>query len=62
MDQTLGTNQRIFFRYTYWNVLDLPQDPLGTGLCQDRCAEKYATSAAAIGYNYTVTPNTICGR
>ena len=59
MDQTLGTNQRIFFRYTYWNVLDLPQDPLGTGLCQDRCAEKYATSAAAIGYNYNVTPNTI---
>src|SRR5580693_6898962 len=59
MDQTLGANQRIFFRYTYWNVLDLPQDPLGTGLCQDRCAEKYATSAAAIGYNYTITPNTI---
>jgi Carboxypeptidase regulatory-like domain/TonB dependent receptor len=59
MDQTLGTKQRIFFRYTYWNVLDLPQDPLGTGLCQDRCAEKYATSAAAIGYNYSVTPNTI---
>jgi len=59
MDQTLGTKQRIFFRYTYWNVLDLPQDPLGTGLCQDRCAEKYSTSAAAIGYNYSITPTTI---
>jgi hypothetical protein len=59
MDQTLGANQRIFFRYTYWNVLDLPQDPLGTGLCQDRCAEKYSTSAAALGYNWNVTPNTI---
>jgi hypothetical protein len=59
MDQTLGTKQRIFFRYSYWNVLDLPQDPLGTGLCQDRCAEKYATSAAAIGYNYNITPTTI---
>ncbi len=59
MDQTLGANQRIFFRYTYWNVLDLPQDPLGTGLCQDRCAEKYATSAVALGYNWNVTPNTI---
>jgi hypothetical protein len=59
MDQNLGTKQRIFFRYTYWNVLDLPQDPLGTGLCQDRCAEKYSTSAAAIGYNYSITPNTI---
>src|SRR5580692_9963336 len=59
MDQTLGANQRIFFRYTYWNVLDLPQDPLGTGLCQDRCAEKYSTSAAALGYNWNVTPNTV---
>ena len=59
LDQTFGTKQRIFFRYTYWNVLDLPQDPLGTGLCQDRCSEKYATSAAAIGYNYSITPNTI---
>jgi hypothetical protein len=59
MDQNLGTKQRIFFRYSYWNVLDLPQDPLGTGLCQDRCAEKYSTSAAAIGYNYSITPNTI---
>jgi len=59
LDQNLTAKQRIFFRYTYWNVLDLPQDPLGTGLCQDRCAEKYSTSAAAIGYNYSITPNTI---
>src|ERR1700716_1532267 len=59
LDQTFGTKQRIFFRYTSWNVLDLPQDPLGTGLCQDRCSEKYATSAAAIGYNYSITPNTV---
>jgi Carboxypeptidase regulatory-like domain/TonB dependent receptor len=59
LDQTLSANQRIFFRYTYWNVLDLPQDPLGTGLCQDRCAEKYNTTAVALGYNWNVTPNTI---
>jgi hypothetical protein len=61
LDQNLGTNQHIFFRYTYWNVLDLPVDPLGTGLCADRCAEKYDSSAPAIGYNYTLTPNTIIG-
>ena len=59
LDQNLTAKQRIFFRYTYWNVFDLPQDPLGTGLCQDRCSEKYSTSAAAIGYNYSITPNTI---
>jgi hypothetical protein len=61
LDQNLGANQHIFFRYTYWNVLDLPVDPLGTGLCADRCAEIYNTHAAAVGYNYSLTPNTIVG-
>ena len=61
LDQNLGANQHIFFRFTYWNVLDLPVDPLGTGLCADRCSEKYNTHAAALGYNFTVTPNTIVG-
>jgi Carboxypeptidase regulatory-like domain/TonB dependent receptor len=61
LDQNIGTNQNIFFRYTYWNVLDLPIDPLGTGLCADRCSEKYYSHAAALGYNYTLTPNTILG-
>jgi Carboxypeptidase regulatory-like domain/TonB dependent receptor len=61
LDQNLGANQHIFFRYTYWNVLDLPVDPLGTGLCADRCSEKYYSHAAAVGYNYTLTPSTILG-
>jgi len=61
LDQTLTANQRLFFRYTYWNVLDLPQDPLGTGVCQDRCAEKYSTSAMVLGYTNSITPTTILG-
>lgn len=61
LDQNLGANQRIFFRFTYWNVLDLPQDPLGTGVCLDRCKEKYDSSAPAIGYTYSITPTTIAG-
>src|SRR6202790_342280 len=61
LDQNLGANQHIFFRYTYWNVLDLPVDPSGTGLCADRCSEKYYSHAAAVGYNYTLTPSTILG-
>jgi hypothetical protein len=61
LDQNIGTNQHIFFRITYWNVLDLPIDPLGTGLCADRCAEKYSSTSPVIGYNYTITPNTILG-
>jgi Carboxypeptidase regulatory-like domain len=59
LDHSFGTKQRIFFRDSYWNVLDLPVDPLGTGLCADRCSEKYDTNAAALGYNYTLTPTTI---
>jgi hypothetical protein len=61
LDHAITNNQHIFFRYTYWNVLDLPQDPLGTGLCLDRCSEKYDSTAPALGYNWTVTPNTIVG-
>jgi Carboxypeptidase regulatory-like domain len=61
LDQNLGANQHIFFRYTYWDVLDLPVDPLGTGLCDDRCSETYSSHAAALGYNYTLTPSTILG-
>src|SRR5216684_5770950 len=59
LDHAITNNQHIFFRYSYWNVLDLPVDPLTTGLCADRCAEKYDSSAPALGYNWTVTPNTI---
>src|ERR1700751_1408028 len=61
LDHSITNNQHIFFRYTYWNVLDLPVDPLGTGLCADRCAEKYDSTAPALGYNWTVTPTTIVG-
>jgi len=61
LDQTLGSKQHIFFRITYWNVLDLPVDPLGTGLCADRCAETYHSYTPAVGYTYTITPNTIAG-
>src|SRR5713101_1241537 len=59
LDHSITNNQHIFFRASYWNVLDLPVDPLGTGLCADRCSEKYESSAPALGYNWTVTPNTI---
>src|SRR5438445_5971674 len=59
LDHNFGAKQRIFFRDSYWNVLDLPVDPLGTGLCADRCSEKYESNAAALGYNYSVTPTTI---
>jgi hypothetical protein len=59
VDYTINSKSRLFGRYSYWKLADLPRDPFGTGLCQDRCTETYHTNALAIGYNYTINPTTI---
>ena len=59
IDQDIATRQRLFFRFTHWDVSDLPIDPLGEGLCADRCSEIYSTNAAVIGYNYNLNATTI---
>jgi hypothetical protein len=59
VDQNLTTNQHIFARYNFFDLLDLPTDPFGTGLCADRCAETYQTNAAVISYSYTIRPDII---
>jgi hypothetical protein len=56
VDQDITYKQKLFVRINYWNMLDLPVDPLGTGLCADRCAERYSTHAAAVVYNYSISP------
>jgi Carboxypeptidase regulatory-like domain/TonB dependent receptor len=61
LDHNITNKQRVFLRASYWNVLDLPIDPLGTGLCADRCAEHYDTYAVAAGYTYSMTPTTVFG-
>ncbi|MGA2889015.1 MAG: carboxypeptidase-like regulatory domain-containing protein [Terracidiphilus sp.] len=59
IDQDLTSKQKLFARFSYWNVLDLPIDPLQNGLCEDRCLEHYATNALAAGYNYNINSMTI---
>ncbi len=59
VDQILTQNQHIFVRYNFFDLLDLPTDPFGTGLCADRCAETYQTNAAAVNYSYTIRPDVI---
>src|SRR5712692_8652047 len=59
VDYQINSKSHIFGRYSYWKLADLPRDPFGTGLCQDRCTETYHTNALAIGYNYTVNSTTI---
>src|SRR5258708_4333590 len=59
LDQDVTLNQRLLIRFSHWNVSDLPIDPLGDGVCADRCAEKYSTNAAVVAYDYNVSPATI---
>src|SRR5262249_42121456 len=58
VDHNFSSRHHIFGRYSYWKLADLPRDPFGTGLCQDRCTETYHTHALAIGYNYALTATT----
>jgi len=58
-DQNIGSNTRLFGRFAYFGLLDLPVNPFGTGLCLDRCAEKYHTKMIVIGVNHSFTPTTI---
>jgi hypothetical protein len=59
IDQDITDRQRLFVRFSHWNVLDLPVDPLQNGLCVDRCSEKYLTNAVAVAYNYNISPTAI---
>lgn len=58
-DQNISANTRLFGRFGYFGLTDLPSNPLGTGLCLDRCAEKYHTKMIVIGVNHSFTPNII---
>jgi hypothetical protein len=59
IDQDINNKQRLFVRYSHWNVHDLATDPLNNGLCADRCSETYSTNAIAAGYNYNIGPTTV---
>jgi Carboxypeptidase regulatory-like domain/TonB dependent receptor-like, beta-barrel len=61
LDHNVTNKQRLFLRFSNWDVLDLPIDPLGTGLCADRCSEEYHSHALAVGYTYDITPTTVFG-
>jgi hypothetical protein len=59
VDHDITMRQRLFLRFSHWNVMDLPIDPLEDGLCADRCAENYSTNAAVAAYNYNINAATI---
>jgi len=59
IDQNVTQNQRLFFRFSYWNLLNLAADPLGTGLCAAHCRETVHTKAGAFDYNVNFSPTII---
>jgi hypothetical protein len=58
-DQNITGNTRLFGRFSYFGLTDLPVNPFGTGLCLDRCAEKYHSKLLVFGVNHVFTPTTI---
>jgi hypothetical protein len=59
IDQNISQKQRLFFRFSYWNLLNLAVDPLGTGLCFNQCTETIHTKASVLDYNVNLSPTTI---
>jgi len=59
VDQTINSKNTIFGRFAYWKLLSLAQDPFGTGMCKDRCAENTRSKSFVLGWNYAISPNTI---
>jgi hypothetical protein len=59
IDHNVSEKQHISSRYTYWKNANLPQDPLGTGMCQDRCAETFATQNWVFDDTYAFNATTI---
>jgi Carboxypeptidase regulatory-like domain/TonB dependent receptor len=56
VDQNITQAQHLFGRFTYFKELSLSQDPYGTGLCKDRCAENTRSKSLAVGWSYAISP------
>jgi hypothetical protein len=59
IDHQVSDKQHIMSRYTYWKNTNLPQDPMGTGICKDRCSEDFATHNWVGDDTYTFNSTTI---
>ncbi len=59
IDHSVSEKQHISSRYTFWNNTNLPQDPLGTGMCQDRCAETFKVNNWVFDDTYAFNATTI---
>jgi hypothetical protein len=58
MDYNLSEKQRLFGRYTYFNLLNLPDAPFGQ-ICTDRCTETVHTGQTVLGDTISFSATTI---
>ncbi|MGO8788816.1 MAG: carboxypeptidase regulatory-like domain-containing protein [Terriglobia bacterium] len=58
VDYDLSQKQRLFARFTYYKLLNLPDSPF-KDICTDRCTENIHTKQIALGDTYTFSPTTI---
>jgi hypothetical protein len=59
IDQNINSTTRLFGRFGYYGLTDLPTDPYGTGFCFDRCSELYHSKVLALDLNHQFSSNTI---
>jgi hypothetical protein len=59
VDQNVSDKQHVFGRYSRWSNLNLPINPFGTGVCQDRCTETFTTDDVVLDDTYSFTPTLI---
>ena len=59
VDQNISERQRLFARYTFWQIAGIGVDPYKTGVCQDTCGDKDHVHQAVVGYNITLSPKTL---
>jgi hypothetical protein len=59
IDQNVSDKQHIFGRYSNWTNLNLPINPFGNGVCQDRCTETFTTNDIVLDDTYSFSPTLV---
>ena len=59
IDHNVSDKQHIMGRYTWWTNTNLPIDPMGTGICQDRCQEIFTTHDGVLNDTYAFNNTTV---
>ena len=58
IDHQVSENEHISSRFTWWKNTNLPQDPMGTGICQDRCTENFHVYNWVLDHTYAFSSKT----